>query len=100
MAFISKFFTAGNGNSITMWTRRGGGGSVESPQLVMWQRVDNTQPPEISENTFVGLSFPSTSTWTKFYPILTPNPLKWTKIDISHTFYPLPHNHLVHVVIE
>ena len=27
------------GHSITMWTRRGGKGSVESPHFVTWQRV-------------------------------------------------------------
>ena len=26
----------------------------------------------------------STTTWTKFYPILTPFPLKWTIVDILH----------------
>ena len=26
----------------------------------------------------------STTTWTKFYPILTPTPLKWTCVDILH----------------
>ena len=31
----------------------------------------------------------STTTWTKFYPILTPSPLKWTIVDILHDTYPL-----------
>ena len=30
----------------------------------------------------------STTTWIKFYPILTPTPLEWTKMDILHTIYP------------
>ena len=28
------------GHSITTWTKRGWGGSVESPRLITWQRVD------------------------------------------------------------
>ena len=27
--------------------------------------------------------------WTRFYPILTPHPLEWTKMDILHIIYPL-----------
>ena len=45
----------------------------------------------------------STTTRNKFYSILTPNPLEWTKTDILHIFYPLyrdPLPLLVHVVIE
>ena len=37
----------------------------------------------------------STTTWTKFYPILTPtprHPLNWTKMNILHTIYHLPGN--------
>ena len=53
----------------------------------------------------------STTTWTQFYPILTPIPLEWTKMDILHTIYPLtrdlhglsndpPNPLFVHVFIE
>ena len=50
----------------------------------------------------------SITTWTKFYPILTPHPPRGTKVDILHflTFSPwtfnfLPHPPLLfHVVIE
>jgi hypothetical protein len=31
----------------------------------------------------------STTTWTKFYPILTPSLLEWTISDILHDTYPL-----------
>ena len=31
----------------------------------------------------------STTTWTKFYPILTPTPLEWTKMDILDTIHPM-----------
>ena len=31
----------------------------------------------------------STTTLTKFYPILTPSPLEWTIVDILHDTYPL-----------
>ena len=29
----------------------------------------------------------STIMWTRFYPILTPNPFEWTKLNILHTIY-------------
>ena len=32
----------------------------------------------------------SITTWIKFYPILTPTPLEWTKMDRLHTLYPFP----------
>ena len=36
----------------------------------------------------------SKTTWTKFYPILTPQPpeLEWIKMDILHTIYSLSHD--------
>ena len=53
----------------------------------------------------------SKTMWTKFYPILTPYPLEWKKMDILYTRYlplpppdvlstDLPPPFLVHVVIE
>ena len=33
----------------------------------------------------------STTTWTKFYPILTPSPLEWTNMDILHILSTLYH---------
>ena len=34
----------------------------------------------------------STTTWSEFYPILTPHTLEWTKMYILHTIYPLSHD--------
>ena len=38
----------------------------------------------------------STTMWTKFYPIMTPSPLKWTIVVILHDTFPFPMSLVFH----
>ena len=42
----------------------------------------------------------STTTWTIFYPILTPSLLEWTNMAILHTSYPLSVDPLVDFLLK
>ena len=58
-------------------------GKCHPSSINSWQKV---------KHTLYIIRGHSKTTWTKFYPILTPTPLEWTKLDILHTIYPLSHN--------
>ena len=49
---------------------------------------NNESTQVLSHGGSKSIFYSSTTTWTKFYPILIPSPLKWTNMDILCKIYP------------